>query len=417
MPAVNPEILAWARESAGLTLQDAVSKVGIGDARGVTAADRLAALERGEREPSRTTLVNMAKQYRRPLLTFYLTSPPRQSDPGADFRTLPVGRSLQTDALVEALVRNVRSRQYMVRATLEAEDEAETVPLVGLVTESSRGSNWLSEELQSASGRVRLERRCVQCLKYVLGPSLTVETFYAQASADQAFARLRSGVEATGVFVLLKGDLGTHHSAMDVEVFRGFAIADEIAPFVIINDNDSRAAWSFTLLHEVTHLLLGQTGISGAHAGTAIEQLCNNVASEWLLPTQVLAELAIDPTSDSSALQRCIGDFVRRKNISRTMVAYRLLKSGRIDRPMFDRLRRAFREQWRLNRDRQRAKARESKTGVDYFTVRRHRVGGALLTFARRMNASGALSTTKTARILGVRAAHVGRMVDAPQRR
>ena len=57
MPAVNPEILVWARETAGLTLQDAAVKVGIRDARGVAAVDRLAALERGDGEPTRPILV------------------------------------------------------------------------------------------------------------------------------------------------------------------------------------------------------------------------------------------------------------------------------------------------------------------------------------------------------------------------
>ena len=42
MPAVNLEILVRARETVGLTLQDAAAKVGIGDARGMTAVDRLA---------------------------------------------------------------------------------------------------------------------------------------------------------------------------------------------------------------------------------------------------------------------------------------------------------------------------------------------------------------------------------------
>ena len=51
MPAVNPEILIWARKTAGLTLQDAVAKVGIRDARGVAAIDRLTALERGGAKP------------------------------------------------------------------------------------------------------------------------------------------------------------------------------------------------------------------------------------------------------------------------------------------------------------------------------------------------------------------------------
>ena len=70
MPAVNPEILVWARETAGLTLQDAAAKVGIRDARGVAAVDRLAALERGAGEPTRPVLVRMARHYRRPLLAF-----------------------------------------------------------------------------------------------------------------------------------------------------------------------------------------------------------------------------------------------------------------------------------------------------------------------------------------------------------
>ena len=48
MPAVNPKILLWARETAGLTRQDAVAKIRIKDARGEAAIDRLAALERGE---------------------------------------------------------------------------------------------------------------------------------------------------------------------------------------------------------------------------------------------------------------------------------------------------------------------------------------------------------------------------------
>ena len=42
MSAVNPEILVWAHGTAGLTLQDAAERVGIRDARGVTAVDRLA---------------------------------------------------------------------------------------------------------------------------------------------------------------------------------------------------------------------------------------------------------------------------------------------------------------------------------------------------------------------------------------
>ena len=67
----------------------------------------------------------MAHHYRRPLLAFYLNAAPRRDDRRPDFRKLPVARSSETDALVDALVRHLQSRQNMVRAALEAEDEAE----------------------------------------------------------------------------------------------------------------------------------------------------------------------------------------------------------------------------------------------------------------------------------------------------
>ena len=261
MPVVNPDILVWARKTAGLTLQDAVAKVGIRDARGVAAIDRLTALERGEERPTRPTLVKMAHHYRRPLLAFYLNAPPRRDDRGPDFRTLPGARSSETDALVDALVRNLQSRQSMVRAALEAEDEAEPLPFVGALLRSgdaATGIESLRQVLRRKPEAARLSQRAAGVLGQVFGDDLNAARYYAEPTAEHAFRLLRSRTEDAGVFVLLQGDPGSHHTAVDVEVFRGLAIADDVAPFVVINDNDSRAAWSFTLLHEWTHLLLGQ---------------------------------------------------------------------------------------------------------------------------------------------------------------
>jgi hypothetical protein len=69
-----------------------------------------------------------------------------------------------------------------------------------------------------------------------------------ESSPEAAFTRLRTAVEAAGVFVLLVGNLGSHHTALDTSAFRGFALADPLAPFIVINDRDAKSAWSFTLL-------------------------------------------------------------------------------------------------------------------------------------------------------------------------
>jgi transcriptional regulator with XRE-family HTH domain len=277
MPSVNPEILIWARETAGLSLEQATKALGLSAAHGLTAVDRLKALESGDEPPTRALLLKMSKQYRRSLLNFYLSAPPRKGDRGQDFRTLPPDRSITADALLDALIRDLKARQNLVRSVLEDEDDMEPLPFVG----SAKMADGVIPVLHS--------------IQKTLGISLS--DYRGRKTADDAFASLRDSAESAGIFVLLIGNLGSHHSAIPIEVFRGFAIADAIAPFVVINDQDAKTAWSFTLLHEIAHLWLGTTGVSGVGAESAMEQFCNDVASEFLLPTSELDKLNVDGTT------------------------------------------------------------------------------------------------------------------------
>ena len=384
MTEMNPEILTWARQTAGLTREEAVRKLGIRDVRGVAAVDRLAALEAGENEPTRPLLIKMAKQYRRPLLTFYLRSPPRKADRGADFRSLPGDRPTAGEALLDALLRDVRARQSMVRCLLEEEEETEPAPFVGART--------------IADGRAA---------------AVDHRDYRAQRNARAAFALLREHAEAAGVFVMLKGDLGSHHTAIEVETFRGFAIADDIVPFVVINDRDSPSAWSFTLLHEMAHLLLGQTGVSSFRAESRTERFCNDVASAFLLPAPELEQLHIDPTAGLELIEEVIASFAGPRRLSRSMVAYAILRSGVIERETYAELSRRFRSQWHGMRATQRARAKEQEGGPTYYTVRRHRIGNAMIDLARRMLDARALTTSKAATMLGVSPKNVQALVEA----
>ena len=404
MPKVTPEILVWARETAGLTRQEAVSKIGIGDSQDMTAVDKLTAMERGDKDPTRPVLVKMARQYRRPLITFYLFHPPRKGDRGADFRMLSGAQSEKMNPLIDALVRDVRSRQSMVRAVLEAKDEAESLPFVGTLKELDGVSAGTDQSL----------RRALEALYQVL-PLDFPTRYYAQPNSKDAFNLLRSTAEAAGVFVLLKGDLGSHHTALPVDVFRGFVIADDIAPFVVINNQDSPSAWSFTLLHELVHLLLGQTGISGDYSEKASEVFCNTVASACMLPAEELEKIDIAPDRDITEQGQHISSFAQHRNLSHTMVAYRLLRSGCIDQPTFNILRARFTNRWQYEREKRRESVSESAGGPSYYVVCRYRVGTALLSLTGRMMGSGALSTTKAAKILGVKPRQVGSLLPSPK--
>ncbi len=390
VPRVNPQILRWARETAGLTPEEAAQKVDLAGTRKASAVERIAALEAGTEEPSRPLLLRMAKQYRRPLITFYLSAPPRKGQRGQDFRVLPADHEDSDEVLLDALLRDVQARQSLVRAALEDEDEAQPLGFVGSLT-VDRGVGPTVEVLEAA-----LELR--------------LEEFRSQADPEAAFSLLRERVETLGVFVVLLGNLGSHHTALSLETFRGFAIADPIAPFVVLNDQDSRAAWSFSLIHELTHIFLGQTGVSGGVPDRGIERFCNEVAAEFLLPTTELVRKFREAPPAPTDLDAWIGTIAASARVSRTMVAYRLRSQSLVTVAQFESLRSQYREQWLTSRDRSRERARAATGGPNFYVVRRQRLGRALLSTTYRLMASGALTTGKGAKVLGVKPTQVAQI-------
>ena len=78
MSTLSNSVLRWARETAGMSIEEAAEALD-------SQPMRIKAVEAGEEQPSRPLLLKMSKQYRRSLLTFYLAAPPRRGDRGQDF--------------------------------------------------------------------------------------------------------------------------------------------------------------------------------------------------------------------------------------------------------------------------------------------------------------------------------------------
>lgn len=385
--SINPQILTWARETAGLTVKDAAHALGFADSRKRSAAERLQALETGSEEPTPSLLQKMAEKYRRPLLVFYLMEPPRTGDRGKDFRTVPGAPPPMFNPLLDALIRDIRKRQDIVRAVQE-EIEAPRVEFVGTAS--------LRDPIEGLAKRISDQLQ------------FSLEEYRKQARPDDAFMYLRSKIEAAGVFVLLLGNLGSHHTNIDADVFRGFAIADPLAPFIIINDQDARIAWSFTALHELAHLWLGATGVSGQSVESRIERYCNEVAGEILLPnvevTQMLGDLSNANLSEAIAT---VTAFASARKISRAMVAYRLLRVNVITDTQWRELADHFRQQWLKGQIKPDEPESGGKGGPSYYVVRRHRLGEALLDLVRGSLGEGILTSTKAGMVLGVKPRNV----------
>lgn len=382
---VNPDILVWARETAGLSVDRAAAKLHLTTSVRSTAAEKLEAMESGEKSPTRNQLSAMSKVYKRPLLVFYMAEPPRTGSRGHDFRQSPDARTRRENALLDTLLRDVRARQEAVRDILQDEDDVESLAFVGSIT--------IAQGVDHA----------VAALSRVLDFNPL-----APRSGDSGalFKRLREAAEAAGVFVMVLGDLGSHHHSIPASVFRGFAIADHVAPFAVINAKDARPARAFTLIHELAHVLLGQTGVSGDIStenpttdNARVERFCNDVAGEFLLPgAQFRQGVAAFDGGNVDAARIAVEAIAARWSVSEPMVAYRLNRTGDLAGDTYNMLRTEYHARWQANLRRERE---ASDGGPNQRVVKQFSLGNALVDLVHRTVRDNTLSHTKAAALLG----------------
>ena len=384
--ALNPDILIWAREKAGLSCANAAKVLGFRDSRTRPAEERLEAMERGLERPSRSVLQEMERKYRIPMLVFYLSRPPIDGGYDEVFRTVLGAASVRNNTRLDALIRQVKIQQRIVRDLLK-DEMAEPLDFVGSATTDSP-SRWLSAEIPKRTGFSR-------------------EDYRAEPNPKHAFEYVRNRLEASGVFVLLLSNLGSYQTRISVSEFRGFALVDPTAPFVVLNDQDAKSALSFAAFYEALHLWVDEAGFSSDVSARPIEDLASEVAGEILLPKSEIAEI---PTKRVIHIANNIDEisvFASERNISRQLVVDRLYRADRIDKNTWKSMNERFRTIAAPS-----AKEDSWKSGgPDYFAVQRYRLGPALLSLTKRCLSEQILTYTRAARVLGVRLGSVDQLL------
>ncbi|MDV2453348.1 ImmA/IrrE family metallo-endopeptidase [Xanthomonas hortorum] len=349
--AVQPELLRWARERAGL---DAVELEG--------RFPKLPEWEAGDVQPTLRQLESYARATHAPVGYFFLPRPPEEPLPIPDFRTIgdrAIARP-SADLLDTLYACQARQAWYRDEALVTGQ---RPLPFVGSL-DISISPDRAAEQLRQVLGfSVQARREC---------PSWTeaLRLFVVQA-------------DALGVLVMISGVVGSNNTrALDPEEFRGFALADVLAPLVFINGADSKSAQMFTLAHELAHLWLGQSALSDsgveaagrAQPGTGIEDWCNKVAAELLVPLPMfIAALREDEVLDD-ALRRLAREF----KVSTLVVLRRMLDAGRLGRD-------AFWQAFRAEQARLAAIQAANSGGGDFYRTTTARVGKR---FARSLVAS-----------------------------
>jgi len=221
----------------------------------------------------------------------------------------------------------------------------------------------------------------------------------ARASMPTWTDALRHFIEqadTAGIMVMCSGVvLNNTTRKLNPEEFRGFAIADDLAPLVFINGADTKAAQMFTLAHELAHIWLGQSAVSDAEAASIpqqeVERWCNQVAAELLVPLATLQrEYDMERDTDEE-----LNRLARRFKVSTLVILRRMFDVGGLSR-----------EQLRVVYARELARLMDivrSSGGGNFYLTQSARVSKR---FARALVVStweGRSSFTEAFRLLGVK--------------
>jgi Zn-dependent peptidase ImmA (M78 family) len=225
-----------------------------------------------------------------------------------------------------------------------------------------------------------------------LGISLKTQTEDWTDSAD-AFKSWRTAVEEKGVFVF--------KDAFKQDDVSGFCLYDEELPVIYINNSTPPARQTFTLFHELAHILFGANGVTkrndsyiSALSGEArrIEVFCNRFAADLLVPLPEMHRAASGRKPDDEVVL----ELSRHFKVSREVILRRYLDEGIVSREQYEAKVRTWTEEARRARERQ-------SPGGNYYATHASYLGDAYLRLAFRRFYEGAISLEQLADHLNVR--------------
>ncbi len=298
---IKSEMLRWARERAGLTIADLEKRF-----------PRLGAWEQGHAAPTLKQLERYAKATYAPVGYFFLQTPPDERVPIPDLRTVGNARIANPSPDLLDTVYICQQRQDWFREFARS-NRQDPLSFVGsAATASNVTTTAASIRLQLGFGLEEQQR----------APTWTDALRSFIMHADEA-----------GILVMCSGVvLNNNRRRLQPDEFRGFAIADELAPLVFINGADSKAAQMFTLAHELAHIWLGESALSDVQAISSpdheVEKWCNQVAAELLVP---MAELRRQ-LSSAGNLETTTQRLARRFKVSNLVILRRMHDVGALSR-------------------------------------------------------------------------------------
>lgn len=363
---VNRDVLRWARNEAGYDQRALAQALN-------TSPERVASWESGGTgKPTTGQLRRLARLLRRTPAFFMRSTIPEPDLPlTPDFRR----PDLEHGEIV-ALRRQLQDISTHRRRFLSLADDVPRFDLRLDVMEDPGAA--------AAVARDRL--------------GFTVED---QLGSKDAYGALRGwigAVESLGILTFQTSDFS-------LEEARGVSVDFEPVPVVLINAKDPVVARSFTLLHELGHLVMGSGALCNIYESSrSVERACNQFAAAVLMPATSFLEQS---RPDLDPLETVV-QLANRFKVSEEAAAVRLNDLGALD----DTDLRAVRAQTRARVAKREKEAAENDKPmlIPYATIRLRDLGRTYVGTVLDAYQAERISLTDASQMLDVKVVHIPKM-------
>jgi Zn-dependent peptidase ImmA (M78 family) len=323
---VKPELLAWARGRASVSLEDAAA------AAHADVADLEDWETPGGDAPTLSQLRLLAAKYHFPLAVFFLPEPPLDFSPLRDFRRIDGAPANKFSANLAFHIRQAYERREVA---LELHDDIREAPRPFPIKAK------LTDNPETVANAIRTFLE------------IDDDVQLKAAKDKKAFDFWRRRLEEHDLMVFVIS--GPHYS-VELSEMRGFAIAKTELPVIVVNGRDySQGGKCYTLLHELAHIVLGESAISngtGEEFGSSAEELrverfCDAVAAATLMPRNLVLSF---PAAKAAGERKWSDDELRlianAIGVSREALLIRFITLGRASWSFYHSQRQRFKDEY-----------------------------------------------------------------------
>ena len=296
---IDTNILTWAINRAGFDLHEFTLRV-----------PNVQKWLDGETNPTVKQLEDFSKKVYLPFGYLFLRAPPKEHLPIPFFRTNNTTVTKVSINVYDTIML-LQQRQDWLRDYL-LDNGFPALPFVGKFANSNDIKNIVNDIKKTLNLKENWTSEC--------------------STWQDALNYLSEQIENAGIITVFNGIVENNtRRKISVQECRGFILVDSVAPFMFINNSDSKAAQMFTLVHELAHIWTGHSaGFDFRQlqpADDPIEKICDKVAAEFLVPEDTFNQLW-----NKKPYIKAIARFFK---VSEIVIARRALDTGKISKEQF----------------------------------------------------------------------------------